>query len=172
MTHDLLHSLSDTSLGIYLVRAYLSSGTGTKIPQSVHLVIHGTVVPYVRMTQRSKWCDPQAIRYSNWIVLARAQVSEWIRQNYDLAEGETLFGAVPLWVSMDIYISQRIGCKDLDNTVKSSLDSINRSGIWTDDRQIQQFSDVKKLLCPKGEDRVEVWIGTLTDSSIPQRPES
>jgi crossover junction endodeoxyribonuclease RusA len=89
--------------------------------------IEGRPVPAVRMTQRSKWANPQAQRYLAWKQKVGWTAKEW---GAEPAEGRL---QVRLW----FYLSKR-GRADIDNLAKGIMDGLN--GIcFHDDTQVDEL---------------------------------
>ncbi len=91
--------------------------------------LEGPIVPYVRMTQRSKHADPRARRYlasqQALKIQLRQQMTE--RDDYEPLRREPLEVFLAFW-----WANHR---QDLDNLVKAILDAA--SGIvWADDRWV------------------------------------
>lgn len=96
----------------------------------------GPFKPYVRMTQRSKWVDPQAQAYlASKDALAlqfQAQSGFWT----PLARG------VPLTVEIEIEHAGGFHNRDLDNEVKAILDAA-QGVVYDDDRWIDQIRAIR-----------------------------
>ncbi len=95
--------------------------------------LEGPIVPYVRMTQRSKHADPRARRYlasqQALKIQLRQQMTE--RDDYEPLRREPREVFLAFW-----WVNHR---QDLDNLVKAILDAA--SGIvWTDDRWVDRFT--------------------------------
>lgn len=106
-------------------------------------VLPGRFKPYVRMTQRSKWVDPQAVEY-----LASKEHLQWQLQ-VQMREhgGELIPRRIPLGVL--IFISPALHNMDLDNQEKALLDAA-QGIVFEDDRWVDL---VVVLRCSRGEDR-------------------
>ena len=94
--------------------------------------LEGPIVPYVRMTQRSKHADPRARRYlasqQALKIQLRQQMTE--RDDYGPLRREPLEVFLAFW-----WVNHR---QDLDNLVKAILDAA--SGIvWADDRWVDHI---------------------------------
>jgi len=95
----------------------------------IKLTIPGRPVPCVRMTQRSKFANPQAQRYLDYKqavgLIGKSKINQPIPKTYSAS------------VSMEFWLfgGQII---DLDNLIKSICDSLN--GIaWVDDKQVVEI---------------------------------
>ena len=94
--------------------------------------LEGPIVPYVRMTQRSKHADPRARRYlasqQALKIQLRQQMTE--KDEYEPLTREPLEAFLTFW-----WVNHR---QDLDNLVKAILDAA--SGIvWADDRWVDHI---------------------------------
>lgn len=84
------------------------------------------IVPYVRTTQRQKWCDPRYKRYASWKgnvrdVADRAMVPDTLSGNQHYVIGVTVF-----W--------KKKARADLDNCVKGVMDAC-----WSQDRRVKMI---------------------------------
>lgn len=115
----------------------------------IEFEIPGRVVPAVRMTQRSRW-SPRARHYLAYRALVGWRAQPFFSQPF----------ACPVSVSIHIFIYRSRA--DLDNELKAILDGLN--GIaWHDDRQVQE-AYVRRLPCPRGEDRVVVRVVEIEEA--------
>lgn len=106
------------------------------------IIIPGRPVPAVRMTQRSKFVNKQAIRYLEYKSL--------VGQIARLSKPNKLIG--PVEVKATAYIFGRQ--PDADNLAKAYLDGLN--GIaYEDDRQVMKLT-IEKVKVKKGEEHSEV----------------
>ena len=81
--------------------------------------IRGHIVPYVRMTQRSKWADPRARNYLDSQAAIRRQLtSQLIEQAQEMLPGQT-----PLMVNIDFDIGKQMHTTDCDNLIKAVIDA-------------------------------------------------
>lgn len=120
--------------------------------------IPGKPVPAVRMTQKSKWANPQAQRY-----LQYKDAVGWAAKT---AIQEPIEG--PVGVDIEIYLKDRLKRRwDIDNVAKAILDGCNRI-CFHDDKQVTSL-EVRvytaarhPLLDSDPTERVEVWIGAIT----------
>ena len=104
------------------------------------------VVPYVRMTQRSKWVDPQAIRYLEAKhALAQEMLVARVNAKAKLVDRE------PFRVAM-VFGEVRHNC-DLDNQAKAVLDAGNGI-LWEDDRWCDAVHGIRRT----GEGLL-LWVG-------------
>lgn len=94
----------------------------------------GYFKPYTRMTQRSKWVNPQAQEYLASKMVLGLQFSQQMALN----EWEMLPGQTPLAVDIDIVSRDGHRC-DLDNQVKGLLDAAQNI-VFLDDRWIDQIT--------------------------------
>jgi Holliday junction resolvase RusA-like endonuclease len=96
--------------------------------------LHGKVKPYTRMTQRGKWASPQAQEYLD------SQHALGLQLRHQMAEHgwEMLPGQTPLRVRMHFEFPGGMNNMDLDNLIKSILDSAN-GVVYPDDRWINKI---------------------------------
>lgn len=108
------------------------------------------IVPYVRMTQRGKFCDPAALRY-------RASQRE-LKALFGLAmqQRAPLPGQTPLYVDILLRRPTRLHTCDLDNLVKALLDAMN-GVVYPDDRWIDLLTARREL----GPAEIVVEVGVL-----------
>ena len=97
---------------------------------SYQFILQGPIKPYVRMTRRGMWVDPQAQQYlASKDALARAMKSQMQAHGWDMLPEET-----PLLVN--ITISPAKHNRDLDNEVKALLDAaqgiVFKNDCWVD----------------------------------------
>ena len=89
----------------------------------------GRIKPFVRMTQRGKWVDPQAQEYLDskarlgWQMLKQMQENEW----------ELIPRGIPLGVAVVIRPARHN--QDLDNLVKALMDAA-QGIVFEDDRWV------------------------------------
>jgi Holliday junction resolvase RusA-like endonuclease len=96
----------------------------------------GRFKPYVRMTQRSKWVDPQAIEY-----LASKRQLQWqMREQMREQNWEMIPRGIPLGVM--IGICPVLHNMDLDNQVKALLDAA-QGVVFEDDRWVDLIAAVR-----------------------------
>ena len=102
-------------------------------------IIKGEIKPYVRMTRRGKWVDPDAQAY----LASRAAIQMQLKAQ--MAErGYSALGRAPIRVRLWIRVWERLHTKDLDNQVKAVLDACNGI-VWADDRWIDDIAAVRYL---------------------------
>lgn len=91
------------------------------------------IKPYVRMTQKGKWMDPQAREYmASKNQLAYALRTQMLRYGY-----EPILPKTPFAVSLH-YQAPNIFQFDLDNVLKAVMDAANGI-VFTDDRWCVDF---------------------------------
>ena len=89
----------------------------------------GTVKPYVRMTRRGKWVDPQAQEY-----LASQDALGWqLKQQMQANEWEMIPRGIPL--AAVIVIQPVRHDEDIDNLAKALLDAAQKI-VFEDDRWV------------------------------------
>ena len=102
--------------------------------------ITGKVKPYVRMTQRSKFANPQAIQY-----LASKEAIAWQFKTAMAADVHAFWAAeVPLRVDIVFNVPNRKNTCDIDNLIKAIFDAGNGI-VWPDDRWIDAVSARRRL---------------------------
>jgi len=108
---------------------------------AIHLALPGvTVKPYVRMTRRGKFVDPQAQEY----LASKATLSMRIKEEMINQGNEILPGQTPLQIVIRLSAPNNPGHKcDLDNQIKAILDSCNGIAFpddrWVDDIDARRF---------------------------------
>ena len=95
----------------------------------------GKVVPYVRMTQRGKWVDRQAIRYMVWKEYFGRKLKEIIQ-----ASGfEMIPKGEPIWSTMVYELpGPRTPRFDLDNAIKGILDA-SQGIVFENDMDVERI---------------------------------
>lgn len=104
----------------------------------MNFVIKGEIKPYVRMTRRGKWTNPQAQEY----LASKAAIQMQLKAQM---AGREPFGREPLSVRLWIRVSERLHTKDLDNQIKAVLDACNGI-VWADDRWVDAIHAQRYLL--------------------------
>ena len=104
----------------------------------IEITIPEVVIPYVRMTQRSKYVDPRAIAY-----LSNQQTLKWWMRQAMEAGDYKKFGKVSLAVELIFYVKKK-HVSDIDNLCKNMLDSA-KGIIYVDDRWIDALNVVRTL---------------------------
>ena len=117
--------------------------------------IEGRIKPYVRMTQRSKRVNPQAIEYiSSQEALQLALRQQMREHGYKMLPGQTP-------VEVNIFISPANHRRDLDNEAKAILDAM--SGIvFPDDRWVDKLWVSRD---EPGEPEVEIRVWVIKEGS-------
>lgn len=108
---------------------------GSKVPRGglYQFVVEGRVVPYVRMTQRSKYVDDQAKRYLAWQNLARLRMREQMNlKRWNMIPKRTPFAVRMYFVPPDHR-------HDLDNAVKAAMDAA-QGVVYPDDRWAESIA--------------------------------
>ncbi len=101
--------------------------------------IEGRIKPYVRMTQRSKWANPQAQEYLCSQDAIRVQLRQQMVENgWEMLDGQT-----PLSVSLVFTFPGGWHNMDLSNLIKACEDSANNL-VWPDDRWIDNLHAARK----------------------------
>lgn len=101
--------------------------------------IQGKIKPYVRMTQRGKWVEPNAIEY----LRSKRSIQLQIKNQMTLADLDKLPDKTPLKASIAIRMPGVHKC-DLDNLVKALLDAAQAIA-FKDDRWIDAISATRKV---------------------------
>ena len=95
----------------------------------------GKIKPYVRMTQRSKYSDPQAQEY----LASKMRLGLQLRQQMAQNGIEMLPPRTPLITRVTIYEPRGFHNKDLDNQIKAILDAA-QGIVYQDDRWVDKLS--------------------------------
>lgn len=103
----------------------------------MHLEIAGVPIkPYVRMTQKGKWTDPQAQEYISNQELLRFAISLQMQQEHL----EMLPGQTPLWIAIVYVAPVSQGHRaDASNILKAIEDACNKI-VYPDDRWINDIA--------------------------------
>ena len=101
--------------------------------------IEGRIKPYVRMTQRSKWSDPQAQEY----LASQDAIRVQLRQQMTAQAWEMLPGQTPLSVSLVFTFPGGWHGADLSNQIKAVEDAANGI-VWIDDRWVDSLYGARK----------------------------
>ena len=113
----------------------------------IHMVLAGPVVPYTRMTQRSKWTDSAQRYLASQQALAlqmRAQMAE---------RGWTMYPArLPL--RLRVVFGWTVHTHDLSNLLKAVEDAANKI-VWADDRWIDSITVERETWGNLG---LELWV--------------
>lgn len=117
--------------------------------------IEGRIIPYVRMTQRSKYSDPRAKAYLASQTANGLQVKSQMSLNgWDMLPGQT-----PLFLAVVFAYPGGWHNKDVDNQYKAVADACN-GVVYPDDRWI----DLAAALRVKGGREVAVaLVGTMDE---------
>jgi Holliday junction resolvase RusA-like endonuclease len=121
----------------------------------MEFTIRGRIVPYVRMTQRSKWTDPRARLYLDSQAAIRWQLTSQMLTNawHRLPERE------PLVVTVAFDIGKRMHTTDCDNMAKAVIDAA-QGVVYANDAWIDELHVYRQQLDNLTEDttrmRVEV----------------
>ena len=112
-----------------------------------------TVKPYVRMTQRSKFVNPQAKEYLASKAALQLQIkAAMMEHGYQMLPGQT-----PLWVCIDVTVPTSQGHRaDVDNICKSLMDACNGI-LWPDDRWVDDVG-IKRTF---GDPYVGISVGVM-----------
>ncbi|MHC4088719.1 MAG: RusA family crossover junction endodeoxyribonuclease [Planctomycetota bacterium] len=105
----------------------------------VHFLIRGKIKPYVRMTQKSKFVDPQAREYLASKDVIKAQLrATMARKGWEMLPAQT-----PLQATIFFNVPGWLHCSDLDNQVKAVLDAaqgvVFKNDCWVDAITARRF---------------------------------
>lgn len=123
----------------------------------IHMLLAGPVVPYTRMTQRSKWTDT-AQRY-----LASQQALA-LQMRGQMAEHGWAMCPAKLPLRLRVVFGWCVHTHDLSNLLKAVEDAGNRI-IWADDRWIDRIETSRE---DWGDMGLELWVQPLNDGSCQQ----
>jgi len=101
--------------------------------------IKGKIKPYVRMTQRSKYCDPQALEYLG----NQREIKIRLVEHMSDHDWHMLPRSTPLNVSLVFTFPGGWHNADLDNQIKAVLDAA-KGIVWHDDRWIDSLYGARK----------------------------
>lgn len=117
--------------------------------------ISGRVKPYVRMTRRGKFVEPEALEYQASQAAIKIDLREQMQDREMIKRGH------PITAFIDVYVSGRIHNHDLDNIVKAIFDAANGI-VYEDDRWIDSFQVSRVDAKTKGKtEHVFMGIGEL-----------
>lgn len=111
----------------------------------IEFVVPGRPVPAVRMTQRSKWVDPQAQRY-----LEYKEFAGWIAKQ--AVKQKPITGQVA--AKFRFYLKPKGRNPDLSNLIKAIEDALNKI-VWKDDVQVRHI-DASMIISKDEPERAEV----------------
>ena len=112
----------------------------------IRLTIPGRPVPCVRMTQKSKWVSPAALRS-----LAYKDGGAWIGRK---SISQSLSGSVGVTVKFYLY---GLRLPDIDNLIKAVFDGLNGVA-WADDRQVVRVTAERLAATSRDDERAEIEI--------------
>ena len=96
----------------------------------------GRLKPYVRMTQKGKWIEPQAIEYME----CKRHLSYLIKNYMNVNKLKMLPEKTPLMIEIEIGVPKSQGHRaDIDNLCKLILDA-SQGIVFKDDRWIDYVS--------------------------------
>ncbi len=98
-----------------------------------HFEIKGKIVPYTRMTQRSKWVDPRAQKY----LASKGHIQLQLKNQMAHRRLDPFLDRTPLAVTLIFYRPAMHKC-DLDNLVKAVLDAA-QDVLFKDDRWVDSI---------------------------------
>jgi len=113
----------------------------------IEFVVPGRPVPAVRMTQRSKWVDPQAQRY-----LEYKEFAGWIAKQ--AVKQKPINGQVA--AKFRFYLKPKGRNPDLSNLIKAIEDALNKI-VWKDDVQVRHI-DASMIISKDEPERAEVMV--------------
>lgn len=103
----------------------------------MNFLITGKIKPYVRMTQRSKFADPQAQEYLASRDAIRVQLKQQMIGLSGLNSTAMLPRSAPLRLDVHFQLPLPHSC-DLDNLIKAVCDAMN-GVVFLDDRWIDEI---------------------------------
>jgi Holliday junction resolvase RusA-like endonuclease len=115
---------------------------------TIDFVISGHLKPYVRMTQKSKFCDPQAQEY----LTSKSAIRLQAEQQMDAQP----FDKTPLRVTGLILTKSRRG--DLDNIIKAILDAF-QGVVFVNDVWVDDIRFIRRVT--KGEELASISVETI-----------
>lgn len=116
----------------------------------MYFFITGPIVPYVRMTQRSKYANPRARKYNADQVRIKAELrARMVEQNWQMIER-----GAPLQISVWIKMTKRLHVSDLDNQLKAVLDAL-QGVAFEDDRWCDKLTVLRWL---GDQDKITAWV--------------
>jgi Holliday junction resolvase RusA-like endonuclease len=116
----------------------------------IHMVLAGPVVPYTRMTQRSKWTT-RSQRYLASQTALRVQMQAQMAAN-----GWAMYPA-KLPLRLRVVFGWCVHTHDLSNLVKAVEDAANKI-VWADDRWIDSITTERESW---GNLRLELWVEAM-----------
>lgn len=116
------------------------------------------VLPYVRMTQASKWVNDAAQRYLTNQAQLQLELAMIMRRDYDY---KLLPAKTPLWVEITLVVTNRLHTKDGDNQLKALLDAMSKI-VYPDDRWIDCHAFLRYL---GPQDKVSIEVGELMEAA-------
>ena len=100
-----------------------------------------SIKPYVRMTKRGKYVDPQALEY----LASKDTLAFEIRQAMQAAYYDPFPAQTPLHVHISVTVPSSQGHRaDIDNIAKAILDACNKV-VFPDDRWIDDLGIERKI---------------------------
>ena len=106
----------------------------------MRFTIKGRIKPYVRMTQRSKWADPQAAEYLS----IKAGIGLQVNAQMNRSGFEMLPPKTPLSVSISFHVTDGLHRCDLDNQGKAVLDAL-QGIVYKDDAWVDKITLEREL---------------------------
>lgn len=101
-------------------------------PDSISFKYHGKVKPYVRMTQRSKHVNKQALEY----LASQQEIRLRLREYMNLTGTEMFPDKTPLEAVITLSVPERLHTCDSDNLIKAILDAAQgvafHNDMWID----------------------------------------
>ena len=119
-----------------------------------------TIKPYVRMTKRGKYVDPQAMEYLASKGCLQVKIKELMSlHKIEMLPGQT---ALAVWITLGVPSKQGHRC-DVDNLAKAVLDACNGI-LYPDDRWVDFLSVYRYVT----EDKpfVSIGVAALDEDSI------
>lgn len=122
----------------------------------MEFTIRGRIVPYVRMTQRSKWTDPRAVAYLDSQKSIRWQLQQqMVEHAWEMLPTQTSLG-----IEMDFDIGKQMHKCDWDNMVKAVQDAA-QGIVFANDCWIDEAHMYRRLIDHLVEDVAILTVTTL-----------
>jgi Holliday junction resolvase RusA-like endonuclease len=122
----------------------------------MEFTILGRIVPYVRMTQRSKWADPRARLYLDSQAAIRWQLTSQMLEN----SWTMLPQREPLVATITFCIGKRMHTTDADNICKAVIDAA-QGVVYSNDCWIDELHVYRMQLDNLTEDEATLRVGLL-----------
>ena len=106
------------------------------------MVLTGRIKPYVRMTQKGKYVDPQAAEY----LASKQALQLQMKTSMNADNYERFANGIPLLAYLSFHVPSSQGHRaDLDNLIKAVLDAGNDI-LYEDDRWIDNIRAHRNII--------------------------